>query len=156
MPKRQKPRPSKPSRSHSLRIAVKISSKFSRVSSDTLGQTLAARLGAPAPFTLLPLIESLDEKRLAELVSRARQADPEGEISDFSEWFQLVVPEGASSEELEKALRRIEMIEVAYLMRPGPPPVVNPANDPRSTNQGYLDAAPNGIDARYAWGFAGG
>lgn len=123
---------------------------------DTLGKTLAARLGATAPFTLLPLIESVDEKRLAELVSRARQADPEGEISDFSEWFQLVVPEGASPEELEKALRRIEMIEVAYVMRPGPPPVVNPANDPRSMNQGYLDAAPNGIDARYAWGFLGG
>jgi hypothetical protein len=156
MPKRKKSNPSKPSTSQSLRIAVKISSKFSRVTKDVLGRTLAARLGARSPFTILPLIESLDEKRLAELVSRARQAEPEAEISDFTEWFQLVVPEGESPEELEKALRKIEMVEIAYVMRPGPPPLVNPANDPRSTNQGYLDAAPNGIDARYAWGFAGG
>lgn len=28
--------------------------------------------------------------------------------------------------------------------------------NPRNTNQGYLDAAPAGIDARYAWGFPGG
>jgi hypothetical protein len=40
-------------------------------------------------------------------------------------------------------------------MRPGPPPV-NPADDPRNANQGYLDEAPNGIDARFAWGIAGG
>ncbi len=28
--------------------------------------------------------------------------------------------------------------------------------DPRNTNQDYLDAAPTGIDARYAWAFPGG
>ena len=36
------------------------------------------------------------------------------------------------------------------------PPAVNPADDPRSVNQGYLDPAPDGIDAEYAWGFPGG
>ena len=30
------------------------------------------------------------------------------------------------------------------------PPPVNPADDPRSANQGYLDAAPSGIDAMRA------
>jgi hypothetical protein len=33
---------------------------------------------------------------------------------------------------------------------------VNPADDPRSANQGYLDAAPNGIDARWAWSLVDG
>ncbi len=39
---------------------------------------------------------------------------------------------------------------------PGDDPVVNPADDPRVDTQGYLDPAPDGIDAEYAWGFAGG
>jgi hypothetical protein len=52
-------------------------------------------------------------------------------------------------------IRELGDVESAYLMRPVPPPV-NPAYDPRNVNQGYEDAAPNGIDARYAWGFVGG
>jgi hypothetical protein len=45
----------------------------------------------------------------------------------------------------------------AYLEPPPvEPPAVNPADDPRSPNQGYLDPAPDGIDAEYAWSFAGG
>ena len=52
-------------------------------------------------------------------------------------------------------IRELGDVESAYLMRPVPPPV-NPADDPRNVNQGYEDAAPNGIDARYAWGFVGG
>ena len=52
-------------------------------------------------------------------------------------------------------IRELGDVESAYLMRPVPPPV-NPADDPRNVNQGYEDAAPNGIDARYAWRFVGG
>jgi len=33
---------------------------------------------------------------------------------------------------------------------------INPADDPRSGRQGYLDPAPDGIDARYAWRVPGG
>lgn len=33
---------------------------------------------------------------------------------------------------------------------------MNAADDPRATNQGYLNAAPGGIDARYAWTLPGG
>jgi len=33
---------------------------------------------------------------------------------------------------------------------------INPADDPRSGRQGYLDPAPGGIDARYAWRVPGG
>ena len=31
------------------------------------------------------------------------------------------------------------------------PPPVNATNDPRSMNQAYLESAPSGIDARWAW-----
>ena len=35
-------------------------------------------------------------------------------------------------------------------------PLVNAGRRPAQPNQDYLDAAPTGIDARYAWTFAGG
>src|SRR5437588_301744 len=36
------------------------------------------------------------------------------------------------------------------------PPPVNPSDDPRNTNQHYEDAAPTGIDVRWAWAQADG
>ena len=61
------------------------------------------------------------------------------------------------AEELVKRLRKLDNVETAYVMRPSPPPMpVSFTNDPRNLKQGYQDAAPKGIDARYAWGFLGG
>jgi len=104
---------------------------------------------------LLPLIESLDPKQIAELVDRAVRNDPEYKAADFSAWLQIICPSGVNADELAKAVRALDDVETAYVMRPGPPPVT-PADDPRNANQGYQDAAPNGIDARYAWTIAGG
>ena len=47
-------------------------------------------------------------------------------------------------------------VEAAYV-EPGPqPPPVAAFDDPLSINQGYLDAAPAGIDARWAWSLVDG
>ena len=40
--------------------------------------------------------------------------------------------------------------------RATPTPVVNPSDDHESAGQGYLNAAPDGMDAHYSWTFAGG
>lgn len=53
-------------------------------------------------------------------------------------------------------LHQLPEVQSAHALYPGPPPAVNAGDDPRSGNQGYLNAAPQGIDARYAWGFPGG
>lgn len=108
------------------------------------------------PIRLAPLIESLEPRQLDALAERARRNDPQFLPPDFSSWYQTRVPAGTAPEERVKVLRALELVETAYVMRPGPPPAVNPADDSRSVNQGYLGPAPNGIDARYAWGFAGG
>lgn len=131
-----------------LQIAVKLDPRAPKGMRE-----LATPLGA---LRLTPLIESLDAKEIDALIDRARRSDPQFAPPDFSSWYQVVVPAGTAPEELVKALNAHDLIETAYVMRPGPPPVVNAADDPRSANQGYLGAAPNGIDARYAWGFAGG
>ncbi|HSY50612.1 MAG TPA: S8 family peptidase [Thermoanaerobaculia bacterium] len=122
----------------------------------TLLQNVVERAGiAAGDMRLRPLVESLAPRELDALIDRARRLDSEYKPVDFSVWFQADVPTSADPDELVRVIRGSKEIETAYIMRPGPPPV-NPDDDPRSANQGYLDAAPNGIDARYAWGFTGG
>src|SRR3954447_10552115 len=148
------------SSAHPLRVAVKLVQhaakglKELQVTERLLEERLGRKIGA---LPLLPLIESVDPKRLIEMVDRARRTDSAvaQEQLDFSNWYQIVTPEGVNPDELARALRQLEMVETAYVMRPLPPPV-DPTDDPRYGNQGYLGAAPNAIDATYAWGFAGG
>lgn len=53
-------------------------------------------------------------------------------------------------------LHRLAEVESVHALQPGPPPAINAGDDPRSVNQGYLNEAPQGINARDAWGFPGG
>jgi hypothetical protein len=103
---------------------------------------------------LLPLIEELDLKGFAELLEKARHMNPKVELPDYSGWHQIITPAGLDPDKLVKALRKLEIVETAYVMRPAPPPV-NP-NDPLRIVQGYLNAGKNGINAKYAWRFPGG
>ena len=59
-------------------------------------------------------------------------------------------------EELAKRFQRLAGVELAYAEMIVSDPVVNAADDPFSGQQNYLDAAPTGIDARWAWTQAGG
>jgi hypothetical protein len=145
---------------HPLRIAVKLNDRVPKQLTELVSEEklLAEKLGRPiGPLRLLPLIESLDPNRLEEMVSSARRLDRGVELSppNFSAWRQIVCPADVNAEELAKALGQLDSIDTAYVLRPGPPPV-NPSDDPRYPNQGYLSAAPNGIDATYAWGYSGG
>jgi serine protease len=55
------------------------------------------------------------------------------------------------AEELIKRLMSLPEVDLAYLEGLATDPTVNAADDPYSDDQGYLDAAPTGIDARWAW-----
>ena len=112
-----------------------------------------------------PLITTQTPEAVDELVQRAVHMDPDYRPTDFSAWYQVqleIAPGFAqtASEQVDKLICRLHdtpEIESVSILRAGPPPMqVMPADDPRSSNQGYLDAAPGGIDARYAWGFDGG
>src|SRR5262245_41136972 len=139
-----------------LRIAVKLRRWVTKPPQELAGlEKFLEEAGVRDSLRLLPLIESLEPQQIAELIDRAVRNDPKYEPADFSSWLQIVCPSGVNPDELAKAVRALDEVETAYVMRPGPPPV-NPADDPRSANQGYLDAAPNGIDARFAWSVAGG
>jgi len=59
-------------------------------------------------------------------------------------------------EELAARFARLPGVETAYAEMVASDPVVNAANDPLNAQQGYENAAPQGIDARWAWTQAGG
>jgi len=62
----------------------------------------------------------------------------------------------AAAERAAKSLLGREEVEEAYVEAGPYPPPVNPTDDPRSSSQAYLDTAPGGLDARWAWGVTDG
>lgn len=108
-------------------------------------------------ITLSPLFASKKSEEILELVARGRQIDQTYQTPDLLTYFAVNIPAGVESEEVAKAISRWDAVQTSYVEPPPViPPVFNPADDPRSGNQGYLDPAPDGIDAEYAWGFPGG
>lgn len=82
------------------------------------------------------------------------------ELADLDLYYRVRLPEGAKHGDVETlldSLNAIPSVEIAY----APPPTQVPADIPPVTpnfeaHQGYLDPAPLGIDADYAWGIGGG
>ncbi len=72
-------------------------------------------------------------------------------------YYSAEVEDPKQREWLLNRTRRSDEVEQLYL-HPGPvePPQVITGNDPLSHEQTYLDEAPTGIDARYAWTVPGG
>jgi hypothetical protein len=156
------------------RIAIKLSrrAKVRTERAPAALQTFLERVapGAGKVASIQPLITSQKPEAVEELVARATRVDPDYEPVDFGAWLQIELestpghepPAGqfdaADPDDVDELIRRLHglpEIDSAYALRAGPPPV-NALDDPRAINQGYLNAAPQGIDARYAWGFAGG
>ncbi|MFV8752375.1 S8 family serine peptidase [Nannocystaceae bacterium ST9] len=81
------------------------------------------------------------------------------ELADLGLYHALTF-EGATPEQLERAIRELHALDCVEIAHAAPIPYpagfdIGPTT-PAFSGQGYLDAAPNGIDARYAWGIAGG
>ena len=83
--------------------------------------------------------------------------------------FRHVQTPQEGMEELRDRLLELDTVEAAYIKPPSSPPVAEEMNTmvplsapaPSQTpdfraRQGYLDSAPGGVDARFAWQFAGG
>ncbi|MEP7220199.1 MAG: hypothetical protein ABI876_14845 [Bacteroidota bacterium] len=139
------------------RIAVKFRDPVPPPSNDygALRSFLQSVGVASGTLRMLPLVESLDKGRLGALIDRAVAADPTYRPANFQAWQQAICPDDVDADKLADAFRQLDQVETVYVMKPSPPPVFA-ADDPRSTNQGYLNPAWNGIDARYAWNYPGG
>lgn len=100
---------------------------------------------------------SLDPGKIDELAARAEAMDPTYRAPSMTNWLVAQPAPATDPGKLIDVLRNHPLVETAYREPPPtPPPLVNPQDDPRWPDQGYLDPAPDGIDAEYAWDFAGG
>ena len=121
--------------------------------------------------TLQPLFGVHEDHLKAEAAAVASTAM--GEVPDLSVYYHVQAPD-ANLDALAAELRAHDLVDAAYVKPAGEAPVMTPfvatmlndmaplaADAPPvspdfSTRQGYLDAAPGGIDARFAWTQAGG
>lgn len=106
--------------------------------------------------TLKRLFRTTKPDQLDRLIERAKRIDPDYVPGHFLGYFFVETDRFTDLDAMVKILRSWRSVKHAYVDIPAPDPVVDATDDPRSPNQGYLDAAPNGIDAEYAWGFPGG
>ena len=101
-------------------------------------------------------LRSTGIEQLHKLIERAQRSDPGYVPGHFAGYFWVDSDEALDLEALRKDLLRWPTVKVAYIDRPAPDPLVSPGDDVREPDQGYLNPAPEGIDAEYAWTFTGG
>lgn len=93
----------------------------------------------------------LDQLRTSRRSKRARRLG----LPDMNLYYRAVCPPGVHRSELIARLLELDEVETAYpAPAPVPPPVPPDYTDPGNPSgeyQDYLDTAPTGIDARYAW-----
>ncbi|GJD22210.1 hypothetical protein RIVM261_071660 [Rivularia sp. IAM M-261] len=121
--------------------------------------------------TMRPLFGLSEERMQARTASLATQSN--ADVPDLSVYYKIDAPD-ERLEEIAARLREQEIVEAAYV-KPAPelPIALSTRNQTLnimqartqevltvtpdfSSRQTYLDAAPNGIDARYAWTIPGG
>lgn len=114
-----------------------------------------ARLRAKIPgLRLRPYFSTIGQSKIRAMSSRATAAAPVN--ANFQSYFVVECPSAESAGRAAAAIAEWPTVETAYVEAGPVPPPVNPTDDPRSMGQGYLDSAPAGIDARWAWMHADG
>ncbi|MDH5669782.1 MAG: S8 family serine peptidase [Nitrospira sp.] len=121
--------------------------------------------------TMVPLF-GLSEERMRDRTA-SLSAESGEEFQDLSNFYHIDAPEERLND-MAEALRELEEVEAAYVKPASEPPVTKAENNeaindiqampdepPLATpnfvpGQIYLNAAPAGIDATYAWGIPGG
>jgi hypothetical protein len=121
------------------------------------------RLKAQFPgISIRKQFNSVTTSQIRVLVAKARRRQDKYRPPNFLTYFVIDLPARVDANELVKSLLHWRMVETAYLDPPAEDPVVTNVDprlaglDPRMAQQGYLRAAPDGIDAEFAWGHPGG
>jgi hypothetical protein len=78
------------------------------------------------------------------------------EAADLSNYYHIELAENANPSSILGQLNSLKIVETAYYAPIPEPADIPPATNNFEGNQGYLNAAPNGIDARFAWTIPGG
>ncbi|VAW41942.1 Microbial collagenase [hydrothermal vent metagenome] len=97
------------------------------------------------------LIRSMKPKKILELERIASKSELPPINSLTMYWRVDVRDQVDQIEEILKYFNNLNEIDLAYKELTVSDPIVNAADDPYNGNQGYLDPAPIGINARWAW-----
>jgi serine protease len=96
---------------------------------------------------------TLPKQKLKEFGDRARSRSGRT-LPDLNLWIELTLQPGTDAAAFLEELKRLPSVEIA---EPAPLPQPPPATTPDfSGTQGYLDAAPGGVEARFAFTIPGG
>jgi hypothetical protein len=106
-------------------------------------------------IALVPYFSTLPEHTLRSL-SQAPASQRAAVPPSFTQYFAIECPAGVDPEAVARTVASWSNVETAYVEAGPVPPPVNPADDPLNADQDYEDAAPSGIDARWAWAQADG
>jgi hypothetical protein len=104
-----------------------------------------------AGVALSPYFLTHDENRLRRMESRKGRLGRHGAVPRFTSYFALDCPPDSDVDAIAREVSRWPGVEIAYAEGGPMPPPVDPSDDPRNVDQGYENAAPTGIDARWAW-----
>ena len=121
--------------------------------------TLHAQLKSNSQAGELERLYSISEEVLAERRAKG-EARSGRELADADLYYRVGIPAGATPagiDALVATLNALESVEIAYAQpRPEISVDIPPMTPDFESGQGYLDGAPVGIDARYAWTIPGG
>jgi len=103
------------------------------------------------------LYTSLSSERIIELLSKAKKSDPTYHPPNFLNYYSITCENEVEAKRIVEILNKEDVIELAYIepYSACSPSVHQPPN-PLRLYQKYLNPAPVGIDANYAWEFPGG
>jgi hypothetical protein len=98
-----------------------------------------------------PTIRALSPQNIVELEDQAANSELPPLHSLTSYWKLDIRHLSDKADEIVKQFQKIKEVDLAYREFEATDPAVNPGNDPYNATQNYQDAAPTGIDARWAW-----
>src|SRR5262245_1989184 len=159
--RRSRSRPTRPSKQSPRRVVVKFHD-FVELRYEDRAEEQIRRLklgpwdGLARRFrgiTLRRMFNVIRPARIRSLVVEATNLDPSYRPPNFFTYFVVDVPTRVDPEQIATAFREWRVVQAAYV-----DPLDGPGVEPSGANpdfvanaQGYLEAAPNGIDARFVW-----
>src|SRR5262245_38821003 len=137
-------------------IVVKLHDDVELKSPAELGEYLAANVSAcfesAKPIVLVTrLISDANSEIILSLNKRARNADSNFRPSNLLNYLRLTVQPTLDLKGVVRLLSSLSIVETAYINLRGEDPEVQPENDPKFANQGYLKAAPDGVGSELVW-----
>lgn len=107
--------------------------------------------------TVTNLFTTIKPATISKLISRAKRSDRKYKPSALLSYAVIDFVPGHDHDRLMKMLAKEENVALAYLeVIPPLPSSPSIKKNPLYQFQQYLDAAPTGINAKYAWGLTGG